>query len=182
GDLVLPPSLRHLEITLNQLKNDIPGFKRLITNTSDLSRLDLRTDPLRDYNGYVLKAFNAIAEHWAYSINFKEWDLCLSPPPTKESDDSMAARQCAEHLLKFYCETTRIPYINRNGQMLFWNTIKSLRVSVEVIGRVEVEMRSRIQAEYFYKALENARSLHDIKIELDWEVTQGDLEKLRDTL
>ncbi|KAF9342913.1 hypothetical protein BGX34_007487, partial [Mortierella sp. NVP85] len=182
GDLILPPTLRHLDIPLYQLKYDIPGFKRLITNASNLSRLDLRVDHPESDNGYVLQAFNAIAEHWAYSINFKGWDLCLPSPPPKESDESIAARQFMKNLLAFYCETAGAPF-NRIGQQLIWNTVKSLRVpSVEVIGRVDVELRSRTQAKHFYKALENARSLREVKIDLDWHVTQGDLEKLRDTL
>ncbi|KAK3817457.1 MAG: hypothetical protein J3Q66DRAFT_440227 [Benniella sp.] len=181
------PDLQHLDISLYELKDDIPGVTRLISNASNLSSLTVgtgtQTHSNRYDNDHVLQTYNAIAEHRTCPINFKEWDLCLPPPPLKESDESMAARQCLEHILKLYCETSSAPYFNRNGQTLIWNVIESLRVSSdEDIGRVEVKLRSSAQAEYFYFALAKARFVHEIKIELDWKVTQGDLEKLRDTL
>jgi len=183
GDLILPPTLRHLDIPLYQLKNDIPGFKRLVTNASELSRLDLRADYLGSDNGYVLQAFNAIAEHWAYSINFKGRDLCLPPPPPRESNQSMVAQQCMEHLLGYYCATNSEQDLDRNVLKLFWKMAKSLRVpSDEDIGRVEVKLRSSAQAEHFYYALEKATSVHELRVDLDWKATQGDFEKLRDTL
>jgi len=183
GDLVLPPTLRHLDVPLNQLKNDIPGFKRLVTNASELSRLDLRADYLGSDNGYVLQAFNAIAEHWAYSINFKGWDLCLPPPPPRESNQSMVTRQCMEHLLGYYCATNSAQNLDRNVLKLFWKTAESLRVpSDEDIGLVEVTLRSSAQAEHFYFALEKATLVRELRVDLDWKATQGDFEKLRDTL
>ncbi|KAF9350657.1 hypothetical protein BGX34_001063, partial [Mortierella sp. NVP85] len=184
GDLILPPTLRYLDIPLNQLKSDdIPGFKRLITNASNLSRLDLRADYLGCYNGYVLKAFNAIAEHWTYPINFKGWDLCLPPLPTRESNQSVVARQCVEHVLKYYCAVTDVQGLSENVRKLFKNTIDSFwRSSDEDIGRVEVKLQSSVLAQHFYFALEKVRSIRELRIEIDWKATQSDFEKLRDTL
>ncbi|KAF9344992.1 hypothetical protein BGX34_005128, partial [Mortierella sp. NVP85] len=183
GDLVLPPTLQHLDIPLNQLKNDISGFKRLISNASNLSRLDLTADHLGSDNGYVLKAFNAIKENWAYSINFKGWDLCLPSPPTKESDQSMAVRQCLEHLLAFYCRTTRSQYLDRNVLKVFKNVMDSLGGSSdEDISHVEVKLQSSVLAQHFYFALKKARSVRELRVEIDWEATRSDFEKLRDTL
>ncbi|KAF9342520.1 hypothetical protein BGX34_008022, partial [Mortierella sp. NVP85] len=179
GDLNYPPSLRRLDIPLYQLKDDVPGFKCLIANTSDLSRLDLRTDTLWDDNGYVLKACNAITEHWAYSINFKEWDLCLPPPPPRESDQSMVARQCMEHVLKYYCTVANVQDLSEDVRKLFKNAMDSFwRPSDENIGRVELKLKSSIQAEHIYFALTKARSVHELKVEIDWEATQSDFEKL----
>ncbi|KAF9349408.1 hypothetical protein BGX34_001813 [Mortierella sp. NVP85] len=181
GSLDLPSTLRHLDIPLYQLKDDIPGVTRLLSNASNLLRLTIRTGTHVYNHDYVLQTYNAIAEHRTYPINFKEWDLCLPPPPTRESDQSMAARQSMEHLLNFYCGGA--PNLNKNGQRLIWSTVESLKVSSdEDIGRVEVTLRSRAQAEYFYSALTNARLAHELKIELDWELTQGDFDKLRDAL
>ncbi|KAF9087394.1 hypothetical protein BGX27_002939, partial [Mortierella sp. AM989] len=52
----------------------------------------------------------------------------------------------------------------------------------ENIGRVVVVLQSREQAEQFYAALEQARSVHELKIKLSWETTYGDFKKLLDTL
>ncbi|KAF9343396.1 hypothetical protein BGX34_006814, partial [Mortierella sp. NVP85] len=177
------PNLQHLDISLHELENDIPGVTRLISNASNLSSLTVGTGTQGGDHDNVLQIYSAIAEHRTYPINFKEWDLFLPSPPPKESDESMAARHCMEHLLKLYCGSAHKPYINRNGQRLIWNTFESLRVpSDEDIGRVKVTLRSSAQAEYFYSALAKARSVQELEVVLTWESTQGDLEKLRDTL
>jgi len=52
----------------------------------------------------------------------------------------------------------------------------------ETIGRVEVKLHSKVTAEQFYAALEKSRSVYELRIELDWETSQSDFKKLRDTL
>jgi len=52
----------------------------------------------------------------------------------------------------------------------------------ENIGRVEVKLLSKVHAEQFYAALEKSRSVYELRIELDWETSQSDFKKLRDTL
>ena len=52
----------------------------------------------------------------------------------------------------------------------------------ENIGRVQVTLQSRVQAEQFYSALEKSRSVYELGIKLDWEVTLSDFKNLRDTL
>jgi hypothetical protein len=65
----------------------------------------------------------------------------------------------------------------------FHESVDSLQGSFdENIGRVEVNLRSRIQAEQFYQALEKARSAYELKVKLDWETSLTDLKKLRDAL
>ncbi|KAF9921092.1 hypothetical protein BGZ65_010648, partial [Modicella reniformis] len=65
----------------------------------------------------------------------------------------------------------------------FRDTVKALGGSFdENVGRVEVEVNSPLQAEQFYMALEKARSVYELKIELDWEPTYNDFNRLRDTL
>ena len=66
---------------------------------------------------------------------------------------------------------------------VFRDTVESLRGSFdENIGRVEVLLRSKVQAEQFYFALERAKPVYELKIRLDWETTQSDFRRLRDTL
>ncbi|KAI8358990.1 hypothetical protein B0O80DRAFT_485021 [Mortierella sp. GBAus27b] len=52
----------------------------------------------------------------------------------------------------------------------------------EEIGRVQVHLMSKLQAEQFYQALERARSVYELDIDLDWETTQNDFKKLRDAV
>ncbi|KAF9366825.1 hypothetical protein BGX34_006094 [Mortierella sp. NVP85] len=54
----------------------------------------------------------------------------------------------------------------------------------EDIGRVEVDLGSRLQADQFYLALEKARSVYELKVTFnrDWDTTQGDFRRLRDAL
>ncbi|KAF9360109.1 hypothetical protein BGX34_007955 [Mortierella sp. NVP85] len=175
-------NLRHLDISLCQLKDDIPDVTRLIANASNLSSLALSTGTLKD-NNYALQIINAIAERRTYSIQFKDWDLCLPSPPSTESDQFMAVQQCMEHILKFYYAAESAHDLNSNVPKLFWNMVKPLgEPSVEDVGRVEVKLRSSAQAQHFYYVLERARSTHELRIELDWEATLSDLEKLRDAL
>ncbi|KAF9364114.1 hypothetical protein BGX34_002481 [Mortierella sp. NVP85] len=52
----------------------------------------------------------------------------------------------------------------------------------EHIGRAEVTLLSRVQAEQFYYALERAKCVYELKIELQWHTTLSDFKRLRDTL
>ena len=64
----------------------------------------------------------------------------------------------------------------------FRDTVDALHASFdENIGRVEVTLQSRMQAEQVYLALELAKSVYELKVGLYWETTQSDFKKLRDT-
>ncbi|KAK3817578.1 MAG: hypothetical protein J3Q66DRAFT_431165 [Benniella sp.] len=52
----------------------------------------------------------------------------------------------------------------------------------EDIGRADVTLKSKVQADQFYRDLENARSVYELKLVLDWETTQGDFKRLRNAL
>ncbi|KAF9935640.1 hypothetical protein BGZ65_003182, partial [Modicella reniformis] len=66
----------------------------------------------------------------------------------------------------------------------FRDTVKALGGSFdENVGRVEMTLRSTLQAEQFYMALEKARSVYELMIWLTWkETTYNDFRQLRDTL
>ncbi|KAF9359774.1 hypothetical protein BGX34_008159 [Mortierella sp. NVP85] len=175
--------LRHLDVSLYEFGDETLVFKRLIASAPNLSSLAINVGALRKGNGHVLQAYNAIAEHRTYSIDFKELDLHLPPPPPKESDQSMAARQCLSHLLEFYCASSSPRDIDRIVPKLFLNKVGSLRESSsEDVGRVALTLESSIQAEHFYFALGKATSVHELKVRLEWEAAQSDFENLRDTL
>ena len=176
-------NLRHLNISLNQLKDDIPGVKHLVTKAPSLSSLAVGTDTLGKNNGHIMQAYQSLAEHRTYPVNFKEWDICIPPPPPRESDHSVTAQQGMEQLLQIYCDSTSELELHMNTMKWFGNTVESLIGWFdEDRGRVEVALLSRVQAEQFYFALGKAKSLTELKVELHWETTHGDLKKLRDTL
>ncbi|KAI8358899.1 hypothetical protein B0O80DRAFT_519751 [Mortierella sp. GBAus27b] len=63
----------------------------------------------------------------------------------------------------------------------FRDTVESMGGSFdESIGRVNVHIRSKIQADQFYQALENARSVYELEIGLNWDTAYSDFKKLRD--
>ncbi|KAF9928868.1 hypothetical protein BGZ65_006070, partial [Modicella reniformis] len=65
----------------------------------------------------------------------------------------------------------------------FRDTVDALDGSFdENVGRVKVKIRSKVQADQFYLALENAKSVYELKIRLYWDATFSDFERLRDTL
>jgi hypothetical protein len=88
-----------------------------------------------------------------------------------------------EHVLKYYCTVTDAQDLSGIVRKLFRNAIDSFwRSSDEAIGRVEVKLKSSVQAEHIYFALTKARSVHELRVELDWEATESDIEKLYATL
>jgi hypothetical protein len=52
----------------------------------------------------------------------------------------------------------------------------------ENTGRVKVIPQSRLQAEQFYLSLEKAKSVYELDIRLQWDMTQSDFKRLRDAL
>ncbi|KAF8929995.1 hypothetical protein EDD21DRAFT_364254 [Dissophora ornata] len=52
----------------------------------------------------------------------------------------------------------------------------------ENFGRVRVNLESRELAERFYVALEKAKHVHELKIQLSWKTTYSDFKRLRDML
>jgi len=99
-------NLRHLDISLHELKDDILSAKYLIRKASNLSSLSIGTGPLGSSNSHVWETYNELAEHRTYPIKFKEWNICI-PQPLKESDHAMATQQSMEHLLKVCCERSQ---------------------------------------------------------------------------
>ncbi|KAF9347300.1 hypothetical protein BGX34_003251 [Mortierella sp. NVP85] len=75
----------------------------LISMATNLTSLALGTGPLGGDNNFAFKAYCAIAEHWTYPVDFKDWNLTITQPP-RVSNQSVATLKCMEHLLKIHCE------------------------------------------------------------------------------
>jgi hypothetical protein len=89
----------------------------------------------------------------------------------------------AEGHVKWVCINHYRENYQINAARAFRNTLDSLKgLFDENIGRVQVKLESRLQADQFYHALELARSVFELKLELDWDTTRGDFKRLRDTL
>jgi hypothetical protein len=81
---------------------------------------------------------------------------------------------CIDHFRENYHE---------EAAKTFLETMEALRGQFdENIGRVDVTLRSRLQAEQFYQALETASSVYELKLHLFWDTTQSDFHNLRNTL
>ncbi|KAI8358913.1 hypothetical protein B0O80DRAFT_258581 [Mortierella sp. GBAus27b] len=89
----------------------------------------------------------------------------------------------SEGCVKWVCVDHYRANYNEGSVQVFRDTVESLGGAFdENIGRVEINLRSRIPAEHFYQALENARSVYELDIALEWDTTQNDFKKLRDSL
>ncbi|KAI8349610.1 hypothetical protein B0O80DRAFT_429020 [Mortierella sp. GBAus27b] len=81
---------------------------------------------------------------------------------------------CIDHYRENYHEKTL---------RTFRDIVESMGGSYdENVGRVSVHIRSKIQAEQFYVALDKAKSVYELEIGLDWDTTCRDFKKLRDCL
>jgi len=81
---------------------------------------------------------------------------------------------CIDHYRENHPET---------AAMKFRDTVWSLKGSFdENLGRVEVWLQSRDDADQFHLALKKVKAIHEIKIDLDWSTTQSDFMQLKDTL
>ncbi|KAI8358831.1 hypothetical protein B0O80DRAFT_442223 [Mortierella sp. GBAus27b] len=81
---------------------------------------------------------------------------------------------CIDHYRENYHEKT---------SKTFLDTVESMGgLFDENIGRVKVNIRSKLQADRFYQALETAKSIYELEIGLNWDTTYSDFKKLRDCL
>ncbi|KAI8358941.1 hypothetical protein B0O80DRAFT_495588 [Mortierella sp. GBAus27b] len=81
---------------------------------------------------------------------------------------------CIDHYRENYHEKT---------SKAFRDTVESMGGSFdENIGRVSVHIRSKIQADQFYQAMETAMSVYELDIGLDWDTVYNDFKKLRDCI
>ncbi|KAK3817432.1 MAG: hypothetical protein J3Q66DRAFT_388026 [Benniella sp.] len=83
---------------------------------------------------------------------------------------------CIDHFRENYHE---------KAAKAFRDTVEMLEGSFdENIGRVEVKLQSRVQAEQFYLALEKAKSVYELRVTFDnaWDTTQSDFKRFRDAL
>jgi hypothetical protein len=88
------PSLRHMEIDLTELKEDIPGIKCLIANAPDLCSLIFQGDV---DDSSLLRLYMAIVEHQTCPITFASRSLCV--PQLTVVPYQPLASQCVAHLL-----------------------------------------------------------------------------------
>ncbi|CAO3572889.1 unnamed protein product [Mortierella alpina] len=80
-----------------------------------------------------------------------------------------------------------IDHYRENYQARTATEFRSMLTSVkgefdEHLGRVKVDLQSRVQADLFYGALVKAKSVHELNINLNWDTTYADFKNLRDTL
>jgi len=88
-------NLRHLEIDIYFLRQDIPGLKCLVSKAPNLSRLTLNT-----VYELVPQVYSAIAEHQKYPVVFKAESLCILQP-ISQSQATTKVKDTAE-LLKVF--------------------------------------------------------------------------------
>ena len=139
-------NLRHLDISLDQLENDIPGVKCLVAKAPNLSSLALGTNAgnflntLRSEGNYLLQAYNAIVEYQAYTIILKEWNIRIPPP--LEPNQSITTQQCKEDLLRGFVE--RAGGLELNGDELEESDVDVLAKTIGSGWRLEALSLKRV--------------------------------------
>ncbi|KAF9349844.1 hypothetical protein BGX34_001568, partial [Mortierella sp. NVP85] len=101
-DLILPPTLRRLDIPLHQWKDYTNDAAYIASKAWDVPSLTVGAGLNGKDSRFFLEAYNAIAEHRAYPLVLKDWDFCIPPPPPKESNQAMTPEQYVERLLHLY--------------------------------------------------------------------------------
>ncbi|KAF9365053.1 hypothetical protein BGX34_011542 [Mortierella sp. NVP85] len=122
------------------------------------------------------------SEAWKGS-DIRQLDTFLQSKNEKRVPGNLYRTLTGEGHIKWVCIDHYREIYNEKSAEAFHNTVKALGGSFdESIGRVELTLFSRMQAEQFYSALEKAKSVYELKVELDWESSQSDFKKLRNTL
>ncbi|KAF9347538.1 hypothetical protein BGX34_003074, partial [Mortierella sp. NVP85] len=102
NDLILPPTLRRLDIPLRQWDGYTADATYIICKAWNVPSLTVGAGLKGEDNRFFLEAYNAIAEHRTYPLVLTDWDFCFPPPPTKESNQAMATEQYLGRLLDCY--------------------------------------------------------------------------------
>ena len=121
-------------------------------------------------------------EAWK-GADIRQLDTFLQNRDEKRVLGNLYRTLAGEGYVKWVCIDHYRENYNEKAAEAFRNTVETLGGSFdESIGRVELTLFSRMQAEQFYSALEKAKSVYELKVELDWESSQSDFKKLRNTL
>ncbi|KAI8597464.1 hypothetical protein EDD21DRAFT_216054 [Dissophora ornata] len=182
---VAVPAISHListdvidqaTIGLQQLKNNIePGMDQVIGYFEEISQ----------DGGEAVKGG---AEQMENNETLEGADLRKLHTFLKDKDGSKVLGNLYRTVtVKGHVKWVCIDHYRENYQVAAAEAFRRALNSVggsfdENVGRVEVELWSRVLADQFYKALEKAKYVHELKIRLSWETTYSDLRRLRNTL
>jgi len=106
-DLILPPTLRRLDIPLHQWEDCATNAAYIISKAWDVPSRTVGAGLKGKENRFFLEAYNVIAKHRTYPLLIKDWDFCIPPPPPKKSNQAMTTERYVKRLLDFYIYTTR---------------------------------------------------------------------------
>jgi len=117
------PNLRHLNIDLRHLKDDIPGLKCLVVKAPSLSSLILQRD-----DQSFLRVYNAIAEYQTYPVTFPDRPLRILQPMDTSAQSTDDIKDMAD-LLKVL--GGRIEIVELSGNVLDDSTVAGFAKAVE---------------------------------------------------
>ncbi|KAF9350538.1 hypothetical protein BGX34_001158 [Mortierella sp. NVP85] len=174
--LISPDALGHVVDSLKSLKKSLePGVDQVIGYIKKVSadegqavvRLSDQMDNKEALEGADLRQLESFLKN-------KDSNRVLGNLYRTVTTEGHVKWVCIDHFRENYHE---------KAATSFRQTVASLQGSYdETIGRVEVILYSKVQAEQFYQALIRAKSVYELKIKLDWDTTQHDFKKLCETL
>ncbi|KAI8358916.1 hypothetical protein B0O80DRAFT_526665 [Mortierella sp. GBAus27b] len=182
---VAVPSLSHL-LRTEALDQVTTNLKMLTGNTQ--KGLNQAIGCLEKITGDNGKAADEFSEQMRTNEALEGADLRKLDSFLKNSDGNKVLGNLyrtvtSEGHVKWVCIDHYRENYHEKAAKTFRDTVESLGGTFdENVGYVEINLKSRIQAEQFYQALGKARSVYELKIGLAWETTQSEFKKLRDSL
>ena len=174
--LISPDAVGHVMDSLKSLKKSLePGVDQVIGYIKKVSadegqavaRISDQMDNKEALEGADLRQLESFLKN-------KDSNRVLGNLYRTVTTEGHVKWVCIDHFRENYHE---------NAAKSFRETVASLQGSYdETIGRVEVILYSKVQAEQFYQALVRAKSVYELKIKLDWDTTQHDFKKLCEAL
>ena len=179
--------LRMLKYGLSVAGVAVPALSNLIPDSLDqaIESLKLLTKTIKPGMDQVISYIEKVSteEEALEGADLRQLEKFLKRNDKDRVLGNLQRTVTAEGHVKWVCSDHYDESHQETQAKTFIDTVESLKGRFDQnTGRVEVTLPSKIQAERFHLALEKARSVYELKLELDWEATQSDFKKLRDVL
>ncbi|KAF9345416.1 hypothetical protein BGX34_004786 [Mortierella sp. NVP85] len=183
--------LQMLKFGISMAGTTVPALPKLIeTKSNDQSPTSLRfleesiefsIDLIMEYVGKSTAQLDS--NEAPESVDLRQLETFLKTNNQSRVLGNLYRTVTLEGHVKWVCINHYRENHPETAAMKFRDTVRSLKgLFDEHLGRAEVLLESRDEADQFHLALEKAKAIYELKIDLDWSTTQSDFMRLRDIL